>query len=455
MAIRLGILGTGARGSGAYGRWALEHPDRASVAAVADPVPHRRERLADAGGVPNEHRYPDWRALLADAEVIGLDALVIALPDRLHLEAALAAIGTGLPILLEKPAATTPGDLEALAAAAREHKARIWIGHVMRYQPFWLAIRRIVDAGAIGRLVTMRVEENIGFWHYAHSYVRGNWRNLATSSPMVLAKTCHDLDMIRWFAGEAPATVASAGSLTYFRPENAPEGAPDHCLDGCPAADSCPFYAPRYYVEALGERESWAVALLGEDTSPEGRVAALRHGPYGRCVFRSDNDVVDHQQTIVDFPGGLTATLSTSAFTGQNTRTVRLTGTAGEIAGNLRTGVFEVDLFSPVAALPELPEARVESAFTRPPMGHRVFEVHAGLVDEAGAPDERGHSGGDDALIDAFITALTEPVAGSQASPGGGEAVATDLEASLDSHRMAFAAERARLERRTIPWEAR
>ncbi|WP_205328219.1 Gfo/Idh/MocA family protein [Glycomyces sp. YM15] len=444
MAIRLGILGAGARGSDTYGRWAIDHPGRAAVAAVADPMPHRRERLADAGAVPNEHRYPDWRDLVADAEAIGLDAFVIALPDRLHVPAALAAVDTGLPILLEKPAATTAEDLEALAAAARDRKARIWIGHVMRFQPFWLAIRRLVDAGAIGRLVTMRVEENIGFWHFAHSYVRGNWRNLAGSSPMVLAKTCHDLDIIRWFAGESPAAVASAGGLAHFRPEHAPDGAPDHCLDGCPAADSCPFYAPRYYVEALADRDGWPVALLGDDPSPEGRLAALRRGPYGRCVFHSDNDVVDHQQTVVDFPGGLTATLSTSAFTGQNTRTVRITGTAGEIAGNLRTGTLEVDLFSPTAMLPEVPGARVSASSTRRPMGHRVFELYAGPVDAAGEPDHRGHSGGDEALVDAFITSLE-----------GGETAATDLEASLDSHRMAFAAERARLERRTILWEAR
>ncbi|SDE46648.1 Gfo/Idh/MocA family protein [Glycomyces harbinensis] len=445
MVIRLGILGAGARGSDTYGRWAIERPDRAAVAAVADPMAHRGDRLADAAGVPADRRYPDWRDLVADADAIGLDAFVIALPDRLHLDAALAAVGTGLPILLEKPAATTPEALEALAAAARETKARIWVSHVMRYQPFWRTIRSIVDSGVIGRLVTIRAEENIGFWHYAHSYVRGNWRNLASSSPMVLAKTCHDLDVIRWFAGEAPASVASAGSLRYFRPEHAPEGAPDHCLDGCPAADSCPFYAPRYYVEALADTDGWPVALLGDDLTPEGRTEALRHGPYGRCVFHSDNDVVDHQQTVVAFPGGLTATLSTSAFTGQNTRTVRLTGTAGEIAGNLRTGVLEVDLFSPTAVLPVPPEAQVRRRFERPPMGHQVVELYSGPVDASGEPDHRGHSGGDEALVDAFITALSSP---------DEHGASTSLEASLDSHRMAFAAERSRLEGRTIDWEA-
>ncbi|RRR96041.1 Gfo/Idh/MocA family protein [Glycomyces terrestris] len=441
--IRLGILGAGARGSDAYGRWALEHPDRAAVAAVADPVAHRRDRLGDRAGVPAAHRYRHWRDLVADAAATGLDAFVIALPDRLHVPAALAAAEHGLPILLEKPAATTEEDLERLAAAARNLDAHIWVGHVMRYQPFWRTIRRLADSGAIGRLVTIRIEENIGFWHYAHSYVRGNWRSLAASSPMVLAKTCHDLDVIRWFAGEPPATVSSSGSLAYFRPEHAPAGAPSHCLDGCPAADACPFYAPRYYAEALAGTDGWPVALLGDDPTPAGRLEALRHGPYGRCVFHCDNDVVDHQQTVAEFPGGLTAVLSTSAFTGQNTRTVRLTGTAGEIAGNLRTGGLEIDLFSPAASLPDLPEARPGRSYTREPMGHRVFEVHAGPVTATGEPDHRGHSGGDDALVDAFVTALEQ---------GRSERAAPDLEASLDSHRMAFAAERSRLAGTTVHW---
>ena len=443
MTIRLGILGAGGRGADAYGRWVLDRPERARIEAVADPLPHRRERLADAAGTPNSRRYPDWRDLVADADRIGLDAIVITLPDRLHVEAAAAAADVGVPILLEKPAATTQADLERLAMLARERKARIWICHVMRYQPFWLTLHRLVASGAIGKLVTMRIEENIGFWHFAHSYVRGNWRSTASSSPIVLAKTCHDLDAIRWFAGAAPTSVASVGELTFFRPEHAPPGAPDYCLDGCPAADDCPFYAPRYYADALAHVHGWPVALLGDDTSREGRLEALRRGPYGRCVFHSDNDVADHQQTTMRFADGLTATLSTSAFTGQNTRTVRLTGTGGEIAGLLRTGQIEVDLFSPTAELPELPLARIVKQYQRKPMGHRVIELFAGPLTPDGQADHRGHSGGDDALMDAFITSLAE----------GGEP-STTLEASLDSHRMAFAAERSRLEGRTIDMEA-
>lgn len=440
--VRLAIIGAGGRGREAYGRWALSHPSHAQIVAVADPLPDRRDGLADAADVPAENRYADWRPLLADAERIGLDAVVVALPDRDHVDPALAAAEHGLAVLLEKPASSTPEELARLADGADRLDARISIGHVMRYQPFWQTLHTLITSGTIGRLITMRIEENIGFWHFAHSYVRGNWRDSNTSSPMVLAKTCHDLDVIRWFAGAQPTSIASVGELTYFRPENAPPGAPKHCLDGCPHADDCPFYAPRYYAEALAEVHGNPVLLLGPDTSPEGRLEALRTGPYGRCVFSSDNNVVDHQQTIISFPDGFTATLSTSAFTGQNNRTVRITGTGGEISGHLRAGSLEIDLFSPTATLPDLPHARDIKHHRRGPLGHTVVEMIAGPVEGERPQDHRGHSGGDDALMDAFVASIAN----------GGRPV-TSLQASLDSHRMAFAAEKARVEGRVVGWE--
>ncbi|WP_246083179.1 Gfo/Idh/MocA family protein [Nonomuraea diastatica] len=440
MPVRLGVLGAGSRGRDSYGRWIVRHPERARIAAVADPIPDRRDGLAAAAGVPDERRYHDWKPLLADAEHLDLDGVIVALPDRDHVAPTLEAARRGLAVLVEKPVSSTPAELEQLADGGSRLNARISVGHVMRYQPFWQTLHQLVAGGAIGRLVTMRIEENIGFWHFAHSYVRGNWRNSSTSSPMVLAKTCHDLDVIRWFAGSPPVSVSSVGELTYFRPENAPPGAPERCLDGCPHADDCPFYAPRYYVDALRDVHGSPVALLGADTSPEGRLRALEHGPYGRCVFGGGNNVVDHQQTVMSFPGGLTATLSTSAFTGQNTRTVRLTGTGGEIAGHVRSGSVKIDLFSPSAVLPELPHARDVVRGRRGPLRHQAIELLAGPA-EGETRDHRGHSGGDDGLMDAFVSSLT-----------GGGAPATSLEASLDSHRMAFAAERSRLEGRTVLW---
>ncbi|MDR7380556.1 Gfo/Idh/MocA family protein [Promicromonospora iranensis] len=429
--VRLAVLGAGGRGADAYGRWVRAHPDRARIVAVADPDRARLEALAGTTAA----RYPGWSDLVADLGRLRPDAVIVALPDALHVAAATAVADAGLPMLLEKPAAPSLTALAELARVVRRTDARIAVGHVLRFAPFWRAVRAVVEAGALGDLATIEVRENIGFWHFAHSFVRGNWRNAAESSPMVLAKTCHDLDLIRWLAGAAPETVASEGSLLHFRPENAPDGAPARCTDGCPAAADCPFYAPRYYLDALRDRTGHPVTMLGEDLSPAGRLAALRRGPYGRCVYHCDNDVADHQQTLLRFPSGLTATLTASAFTAENTRHLAITGTRGQLHGHMESGEIRVDLYSPSGRLPEaLPGAELVASGTDGPLGHATHTLVAQPAD--GGPSGRGgHAGGDDGLMDAFCRAVVDGAVGS------GE---LSFVTALDSHLMAFAAEESR-----------
>ena len=437
--VRLAVLGAGGRGADAYGRWARAHPDRARIVAVADPDAARLEALAGTTAA----RYADWSGLVADLGRLRPDAVIVALPDALHVAAATAVAEAGLPMLLEKPAAPTLAALTDLAGVVRRTGARIAVGHVLRFTPFWRAVRDVVAAGALGDLATIEVRENIGFWHFAHSFVRGNWRNTAESSPMVLAKTCHDLDLIRWLAGAAPKTVASEGSLQHFRPENAPEGAPARCTDGCPAAADCPFYAPRYYLDALRDVTGHPVTMLGDDLSPAGRLAALRRGPYGRCVYHCDNDVADHQQTLLRFPSGLTATLTASAFTAENTRHLAITGTRGQLHGHMESGEIRVDLFSPSGRLPDavlaLPGVELVESGTDGPLGHATHTLVARPAPESGpgaGPSGRGgHAGGDDGLMDAFCRAVVDGTVGS-----GELSFAT----ALDSHLMAFAAEWSR-----------
>ncbi|QYM64247.1 MULTISPECIES: Gfo/Idh/MocA family protein [unclassified Microbacterium] len=263
---RIVIIGAGGRGRDAYGRWAIEHPDRARIVAVADPAPDRREALAAAAG--GARTYEDWRGAIADLGLLQADAVVIAVPDALHVDVAIAVADAGLPFLLEKPAAPSVEELRRLAQHARRTSSALAIGHVLRFTPFWRSVKRILDSGAIGRMITLEVRENVGYWHFAHSYVRGNWRNSTTSGPMALTKTSHDLDIIRWLVGAAPETVYSIGELSWFRAENAPAGAPEFCVQGCPVADSCPFFAPRYYVDALAGVTGHPVHLLGDDISP-------------------------------------------------------------------------------------------------------------------------------------------------------------------------------------------
>lgn len=429
--LRIGVLGAGGRGREAYGSWVLRHPERTRLVAVADPDPDRRGEFA--GRASGAREYEDWTALVGDLEELALDAAIVALPDRLHVEPAIALMAHSVPILLEKPAASRADELEQLAGAVERLGGRVVVGHVLRFTPFWRSVASVVFSGAIGRLMTVDLRENIGFWHFAHSYVRGNWKRSADSSPMVLAKTCHDLDIIRWLAGEAPTSVFSVGELSYFRPENAPAGAPEFCIQGCPVADSCPFYAPRYYAEALHEVHGVPVTLLTADTSPEGRREALGRSDYGRCVFRSGNDVADHQQTALGFPSGMTATLTASAFTGDNSRHVSLTGTAGQIIGHMDEGRIEIDLFSPLGTLPELPLASLVEERTRPPLGHRSVVLTARPPGVA-AGDHRGHAGGDDGLMEEFVNALETGVWSDDLA----------FSTALDSHRIAFAAEDSR-----------
>lgn len=440
--VRLAILGAGGRGAEAYGAWFLDHPEVCQIVAVAESVEHRRTAFAERVGLPEESAFADWRDLFDAHERLKLDAVVVALPDHAHVDPTLRAVELDLAVLLEKPVAPNLPELRRLVAGLEAHQPRIAVAHVLRETPFWRAVREIVDAGTLGDLATIRIEENIGFWHFAHSYVRGNWRRTEESSPMSLAKTCHDFDLIRWLADAPPTQLSSAGSLMHFRADRAPEGAPSHCIHGCPVASSCPFHAPRYYIDALADVNGWPVGLLGEDTSVGGRRQALAEGPYGRCVYRCDNDVADHQQTVLQFETGLTATLTASAFTGNNTRTCQLTGTRGELRGRMDEGSLAVELFAPEpGALP----AALSGARRRAngPLGHHLLEVTV-RAEEDNAGDHRGHAGGDAGLSQRFVQATS--------SADFDAVINTSFQASLDSHWMALAAEESRRTGATVDW---
>jgi predicted dehydrogenase len=442
--LRIALLGAGGRGSQAYGIPLLRMTDRARIVAVAEHDPTRRDALADAAGIPAAQRYRDWEDLVAAHAPAELDAVVITLPDHAHVDPTLACAAKGWPILLEKPIAPGESELLRLQEGLAGTDPDITVCHVLRYTPFWRTVVDVVRSGALGEMITIQHEENIGYWHFAHSYVRGNWRREELSSPMALAKTSHDFDLIRWIAGQEPVSISSSGSLHHFHEGNAPPGAPSHCLDGCPVADTCAFYAPRYYVDALGEEHGWPVALLGSDTSREGRLRALQDGPYGRCVYRSDNDVVDHQQTVMTFPSGLTATLTTSAFTAMNTRTFRITGSRGMLTGRMDSGELRLDQFTPGAQPPAVAGVPEAHTGTDGPLSHPYVEWTA--TPPASREGYSSHAGGDPALIETWISGLEAGRRGETTV----DADASSFAASMDSHLMAFAAERARLDSRVV-----
>jgi hypothetical protein len=328
--VRLLTLGAGSRGGHAYAGWCLQHSDEATVTAIADPNDERRNLVAARHGIEARHRFTHWRDALAEPGP--WDAVVIATPDREHVDPAIRALELGYDILLEKPIAPTQEELDRLATAAKDRPGAITVSHVMRYTPFAQTLRRLLDEGRIGELQGIEWAENIAYWHFAHSYVRGNWHRSDTSSPMLLAKACHDLDMLRWLVGAPYQAVSSFGQLRHFRLENAPAGSTERCIDGCAVAETCPYNAERFYVEQLAGVEGPPVTVLTTDTSATGRRKALEETDYGRCVYRMDNDVVDHQTASLQFANGVTASLVVSAFTSQNTRKITLMGSHGEIA---------------------------------------------------------------------------------------------------------------------------
>jgi len=413
--VRLGILGAGNRGVGAYGAYLLRRPDLAQVVAIADP---RADRLQDAGaqhGVETGHLYDTWERLLQNEPT--LDAIIIATPDNLHLQPALAAIAYGASILLEKPICPTEREVLRLLDAARRGMADITVAHVLRYTQFFTRIKELLDREVIGTLQSIRHTEHIGYWHFAHSYVRGNWRREDESSPMILAKACHDFDILHWLVGAPCASLNSFGALGHFTRANAPEGATERCDQGCMVERTCPYSAHRIYLEKFPPENRWPHNVISLDTSAEGIARALHEGPYGRCVYMCDNDVMDHQVVSMRFANGVDVTMNVSAFTGDNTRTIHLMGSHGEITGNF----FGNEI--------TLSEFRINDTRTS------KLTLHS----------EGYHGGGDDAIMADFLGRVQQRLRGN-AMPSP----LTSLEESIAAHQMAFAAEESRLSGRQI-----
>ncbi|MGI5233189.1 Gfo/Idh/MocA family protein [Actinoallomurus sp. CA-142502] len=405
MPVTLAVAGAGIRGRD-YARHAAAG-GRARLVAVAEPDERRRTAIAAEHGLPPENVFADWRDLAARPRLA--DAMIVATQDAQHVEPAVAFAGLGYHLLLEKPMAPTEAGSRKIAEAVERSGVMLAVCHVMRYSAYTRALKDLLDQGRIGDVVNVQHLEPVGWWHFAHSFVRGNWRSERLSSPMLLAKCCHDVDWLAHVIGRPARRVSSFGGLIHFRPENRPAGAADRCLD-CAVEPDCPYSAPRIYFRLAGEpeRRGWPHTALTADTSPEGVREALRTGPYGRCVYGGDNDVADQQVVMIEYEGGVTASLTVTAFTPMSSRRTRVFGTRGAIEGDGR-GLTVHDFVT----------------------GRREL-VETG-DDEAALDGD--HGGADRALVEAFVAAL---------AAGDPAPLLTDARTSLDSHRLVWAAERAR-----------
>lgn len=406
------LIGAGARGYSSYGPYALQHPDEIRFVAVAEPHDVRRARFAQDHAVPPERQFRTWEDLLAQGQIA--DVALVCTLDQLHVGPTVAALEAGYHVLLEKPMAPTLAECVQLVQAA-EHSGRLLqICHVLRYTAFFSTLHDIITSGRLGDLITVEHRENVVYWHMAHSFVRGNWRNSQLESPMILAKCCHDMDILYWNIGPC-RRLSSFGSLLHYRPENAPAGAPERCTDGCPAADDCPWYAPRLYLTGY---TGWPVSVISEDSSLEARRRALEQGPYGRCVYRCDNDVVDHQVVSMASEGGVSVAMTMHGHAHEEARTMRYDGTRATLRGKFAYGFGD------------------------------AIEIHDHVSGEMERIEPRaggsGHGGGDEGIMASFVRAVNDPSA----------AVLTTARESLESHLMAFAAEQARVEGKVVDMDA-
>lgn len=401
--IRMVILGAGDRGR-TYASYAQAYPEKVKIVGVADINPAASAAVAKAHGLSKEQVWGDWHEAVAAKP--SCDVMVISMPDAIHLEPALACLDLGYHLLLEKPMARTWAECEQLAAKVHEKKDRLVIlGHVLRYTVYFKKLHDLIAAKAIGDVVSIQHLEKVAYMHAAHSFCRGNWGNTERSTPMILQKCCHDFDQFVWWLGGRKCTgVSSFGSTSHFTAANRPKGAAERCLD-CPAEveRQCAFSAKKIYLE----RQDYRYPFV--DKSDAAMEAMLRTGPYGRCVYACDNDAVDHQVVNLRFEGGITVAHQMEDYTYTGGRDTKIFGTRGEIVGNGRTlTIYHFDT--------------------------RTTELWDSLL-EAGAPQGSGHGGGDYGLMDELVRQLTE------CAP---ETYTSVFDVSLESHRIAFAAEESR-----------
>lgn len=411
--VRIAISGVGSRGKNAYGLELLNMKDRAKVVAVADIDPERLALAGDAHGVPDEMRFPSAEAMLAMPKLA--DAMLVCTQDRQHVPHAVEALKKGYDVMMEKPISPKLEDLQEITRVARENGRRVVVCHVLRYTPFFQTIKKTIDSGVLGEVVSIQALENVRYWHQAHSFVRGNWRREEDTSPMILAKCCHDLDYLVWLCGKKCERVSSYGSLMYFKKSNAPEGAALRCTQGCKAKESCPYDAEKIYLTnkdtgILCGNVEWPIDVLAENPTEEKIRHAIETGPYGRCVFHCDNDVVDHQIVNMQMEGGASLSLTMSAFTSIGGRTIKVMGTLGDLWGDMHENKIRIGFF-----------------------GKEPQVIDLGKEEK----DFAGHGGGDRLLMEQFVDLMQGK------EPDG---TITTLETSVESHLVALAAEKSRLE---------
>ena len=400
------VIGGGNRGN-AYSNYAINHAKELKIVGVAEPIEVRNERMAKKYEIPDENRFDTWEDVFDKPKFA--DVCIITTPDNLHYGPAMAALAKGYHLLLEKAIAQSWEECNEILDLATAKNRIVAVCHVLRYAPYFKQMHHVIHSGQIGEVVSVQHLEPVSNIHMSHSYVRGNWRNTKESNPMLLAKSCHDLDILRWLIGSSCKSVSSYGSLRHFRKEMAPAGAPKRCSDGCPVEHECPYSALKIYLR----NKSYLTHLDIPAKTDEHILKALQQGPYGRCVYRCDNDVVDHQVVNMLFENQVTASFSMVGLSSYGGRRTRVFGTKGDIVGDQR--FLDVTNFHTGK--------------------HVRWDVRKHVK------NLWGHGGGDSRLVRDLVQAVSRE---------DSSILTSTLKASMESHLIGFKAEESRLNNKTV-----
>lgn len=402
------IAGLGSRGYYSYASILKNVPDDAKLVAVAEPRPEMMKICRENFDLPDDMCFETAEELLKKDKLA--DVLVIATLDRMHYLQAIAALEKGYDLLLEKPISINPAECKKIADVANRLGRKVVVCHVLRYTPFYKALKKLIDEGAIGKIMSIQAMERVSFWHQAHSFVRGNWRNSNTTSSMILQKCCHDMDIYLWLAGKNCKTVSSFGNLSYFTKENAPKGATEHCSEKCSKFDTCVYNPYHYYGNRLKSGSfDWPLNVVIPKPDEKLLDEALKTGPYGKCVFLTDNNVVDHQVVNLLLEDDVTVSFTMCAFTATSGRKLLLMGTEGHIDGFMEDNYIKLCRF-----------------------GEEEKVIDIGELGE----DVMGHGGGDSRMVYSLIDMLRD---------GKVDSSITTIDRSVESHYVAMAAEESRI----------
>lgn len=404
------IIGVGSRGGETYGRYFNQRKDMFHITSICEIKKERLEKYKQLFNVPEDQCFLDEKEFFKEKRA---DLVVISTLDADHVRHALMAINVGYDILLEKPITAKKEELYQLYEAANKKGTKILVCHVLRYTVAMQKVKALLDNHEIGRLISIDHLENVAYWHQAHSFVRGNWRNKEETAPMILAKCCHDLDLLTWFADSECESLSSYGALNYFKKENAPKDATFRCVN-CPRMHDCCYSAYNIYIKRWKEQgcleNVWPYNVLTDKSlTEEVLLDAIKNGPYGRCVFMCDNNVVDSQSVNMQFKNGVTANLKMTAFDKYTGRFIHFFGTNGEIQFDEPHGVIKLLKFG--------------------------GEDTTWRIDEL-TKDLLGHGGGDIEMMKYLHRTMIAHK----------DFEYSTLKASIESHLMALAAEDSRLE---------